>query len=252
MTAGEKAEKAIRILEFIDGNVRHALKLRAYFCRAAYRDDVKTYFDQSKAAPGYNQAVDSLYFELIMTLVRLYDDLPDQKHAENTASIPELIGILSQTEIIAELQARSTQRKTPKDQLEKELESSDKDFLEKLKADARRLVQGETSEIFCLLTEFKKLKGSHLLGRLRSVRNELFAHTAIDRNRNNSARYGDAEDLLEQTMRFVSRLNSAVRSVHCTYQEHIQMWLEHADCFWQAVAQRDEKEPTAELKTTSS
>lgn len=244
MTAGEKAEKGIRILEIIDGNVRHALRLKEYFCRAAYRDEVKTHFNQSKAASGYNQAIDALYFELIMTLVRLYDDLPDQKHAENTASIPELIGLLSQTEVVAELQARSEQRKTPKDQLEKELESSNKDFLEKLKADARRSAQAETSEIFGLLNEFKKLKGSHLLGRLRSVRNELFAHTAIERTRNNPARYGDAEEFLKQTMQFVSLLNSAVRNVLCTYQEHIQLCVEQADFFWQAVVQKGEEKPT--------
>jgi hypothetical protein len=155
-----------------------------------------------------------------------------------------LIGILSETEVVAELQARSKQRKTPTGQLEKELCSSDKDFGEELKADARRSAQAKTSEIFGLLNEFKKLKGSHLLGRLRSVRNELFAHTAIERTRNNPARYGDAEDLLEQTMRFVIGLNSAVRSVHCTYREHIQMWLGHADCFWQTVVQKDREKPT--------
>ena len=119
MTPSEKVDKADTILELIDGNVRHALKLQAYFCRAAYHDDIKARFDQSKAAPGYNQIIDSLYFELIMTLVRLYDDLPDNKHAQNTASLPELIGLLSQTKVVAEVQARSEQRKPPRVTLRK-------------------------------------------------------------------------------------------------------------------------------------
>jgi len=243
MTPSDKVDKAIKILELIDGNVRHALKLQAYFCRAAYNDDIKVRFDQSKAAPGYNQIVDSLYFELIMTLVRLYDDLPDAKHSENTASLPELMKLLSQTQVVAELQARSEQRKTPKGQLEKELQTRDSSFLEKLNRDATLSAQVETSEIFSLVSEFEKLKGSHLLARLRFIRNELFAHTAIEQNRNNPARYGDAETLLEKTLQFVSRLNSAVRNLHCTYQEHIQTWQEHADFFWQWTIGKEIEKP---------
>jgi len=60
VTPIEKADKVVKILELVDGNVRHAFKLRSYFCRAAYNDDVKERFDQSKAASGYKQIIDSL------------------------------------------------------------------------------------------------------------------------------------------------------------------------------------------------
>jgi len=246
MTPGEKVDKAVKILELIDGNVRHALKLQAYFCRAAYNDDVRARFEQSKAASGYNQIVDSLYFELIMTLVRLYDDLPDSKNSENTASLPELMELLSQTGVVAELQTRSERRKTPNGQLEKELQTQDRGFLEKLNRDATLSAQTETSEIFSLLREFDKLKGSHLLAGLRSIRNELFAHTAIERNRNNPARYGNAESLLDKTLQFVSRFNSAVINLHCSYQDYIQTWQEHADFFWQYTIGKEIEKPTFE------
>ena len=55
----DKADKVVKILKLVDGNVRHAFKLWSYFRRAAYSDDVKKRFDQSKAASGYNQIVDS-------------------------------------------------------------------------------------------------------------------------------------------------------------------------------------------------
>lgn len=235
MTAQEKADKACKILELIDRNIRHALKIQAYFCRAAYEADVRTYFNQTKAAPGFNQIVDSLYFELILTIVRSYDDIKDDKYSDNTASLPELIKLLSQSSVIAELQTRSEQRKAPKGPLENELLASDRDFLEKLKKDATHASQAETSEIFVLVKEFEQLKGNHLLGRLRSIRHELLAHIAIERNRNNAARYGDAEDLLEKTYRFVSRLNSAIINLHWDYQSHIKTWQEHADIFWSKV-----------------
>jgi hypothetical protein len=239
MSPSDKADKAIKILELIDGNVRHALKLQAYFCRAAYNDGVRVRFKQSKAAPGYNVIVDSLYFELIMTLVRLYDDLPDAKNSENTASLPELMQLLCQTEVVGELQTRSHQRKTPRGHLKNELQRRDSSFFGELNRNATLSAQAETSEIFSLLKEFKKLKGSHLLAGLRSVRNELFAHTAIVRNRNNPARYGDAEALLKKTLQFVSRLNSAVRSLHCGYQEHIKTWQEHAEFFWRLAIEKE-------------
>lgn len=95
--------------------------------------------------------------------------------------------------------------------------AQDSSFLEKLKREATLSAQTETSEIFFLLKDFKKLKGSHLLARLRSIRNQLFAHTTIEQKWDNPAQYGDAEKLLEKTIQFVSRLNSAVRSLHCTY-----------------------------------
>jgi hypothetical protein len=129
--------------------------------------------------------------------------------------------------------------------------SRDPDFLEKLRAKAIAGAQQETTEIFCLLAEFQDLKGSHLLGRLRSVRNEFFAHTAIDRNQNNSSRYGDAEELLDTTAAYTRRLNAAVRRLHCDYSEHEKMWTEHADAFWRKTIHTERKEPTTESNTSS-
>lgn len=163
--------------------------------------------------------------------------------SENTASLPELMELLLQTEVVGELQTRSERRKTPNGHLEKELQTQDSGFLEKLNRDATLSAQAETSEIFSLLTEFDKLKGSHLLAGLRSIRNELFAHTAIERNRNNPARYGDAESLLDKTLQFVSRLNSAVINLHCSYQDHIQTWQEHADFFWKYTIGKEIEKP---------
>lgn len=53
MMPTQALDKAVRILDLIDLNVKHALKLQAYFCRAAYKDDIGAWFDNSKAAPGY-------------------------------------------------------------------------------------------------------------------------------------------------------------------------------------------------------
>ncbi len=235
MTPIEKADKAVEILKLVDGNVRHAFKLQSYFCCAAYNDEVKKRFDQNEAAPGYNQILDSLYFELIMTLVRLFDNIHEKKSDQNTASIPKLMSLLSETEVVAMLQLRSVQRKVLTGDLKLELKSFDLDFLKRLDAEAIQSAYNETSQIFGLFQNYEKLKGSHLLGRLRTVRNELFAHTAIERNRNNPARYGDAEKFLEKTAIFVASLNSSVKSLHNDYKDEIEKWQEHAKYFWKAL-----------------
>jgi len=237
MTPTDKANKAISILQLVDANVRHALKIRAYFCRAAYCEDVKRYFDQTKGAPGYNQILDSLYFELIMTLVRLFDEPPEQKHANNTASLPELICLLRQSDVLGVLQERSQQAKTPTGDLEGDLKLRDLSLVDKLRADAVSGAQREKTEVIALLTDFQKLKGSHLLARLRIVRNEILAHDAIERNQKNPACYGDCEDLLEKTTAFTSRLNAAVRRLHSDYSEHEQTWKDYADGFWRMAIQ---------------
>lgn len=235
MTHDEMADKATKILKVIDENVMLAFQLRAYYCRAAYHDDVKSYFNDNRTAPGYNHVIDALYFQLIMTLVLLFDDLSDGKHANNTASLPELFALLSQCQVRAVLQDRSRQRKTPTGESEQDLQSHDQDFLHKLRGEATVSAQQETTEIVSLLAEFKALTGDHRVGRLRRVRNELFAHTALERNRNNPAKYGDAEDLLDLTAKFVARLNAAIRSLHFDYAEHGTTCTEQADNFWQVI-----------------
>jgi hypothetical protein len=125
------------------------------------------------------------------------------------------------------------------------------DFLIKLRTDAIFSAQSETTEAFSLLAEFQKLKGSHLLARLRLVRNELFAHTAIERNQNNPTRYGDAEEFLDQTTAFTRRLNAAIRRLHCEYSDHEKTWTEHADEFWRMAIRTEREEPTTESNATS-
>ena len=236
MPHSKDLEKATKILEIIDINLRHALKLKEYFSRAAYQDDVRAHFDNSKAAPGYSQVLDSIYFELIMTIVRMYDDLSDDKHGKNTASLPRLVQILSQADVLADLQARSIEGQTPRGKLEKQLQRQDKDFLERLRKKAIESAQADLTTLSRLLKDFEKIKGCHQLARLRSVRHQLFAHTAIVRNPNNPARYGDAEALLEKTKALVSGLNSVVKRLHCSYTDHIDIWQDHADHFWKRAS----------------
>ncbi|MBU4524407.1 MAG: hypothetical protein KUA37_06635 [Desulfomicrobium sp.] len=252
MVGTQAADRANRIAVLIDRNVRQAVKLRAYFCRGAYSGhDVRTRFDQSKAAPGFNTILDSLYFEFVLTMARLYDNPDDQRMAEKTASIPVLFALLSAPETRAELQRRSVERKTPKDLRDQHGQPAPKEFVAELQKDAVRAAEAETNEIEALNTEYGTLKGSHLICRIRKARNEFLAHTALDPSRNNLADYGNAEELLGKTIPLVTRLQLAVRSCHTSLASESTIWEEHADIFWRALCCGTNMEPTTCRTTTT-
>lgn|GEM_PF-3007172 len=64
-------------------------------------------------------------------------------------------------------------------------------------------------------------------------------------------RYGDAEELLEQTAALNSRLNAAIRRLHCDFPDHEKTWTEHADTFWRMAIHTEGKEPTTESNASS-
>ena len=245
MTGAEEADRAERIVELIDRNVRQAIKLRAYFCRGAYHgQDVRARFDRTKAAPGFKTVLDSLYFELILTMARLFDAPDDQNKAARTAAIPVLLGLLEQPKTRQELQRRSVERTTPKDLRDLDGRSASEDFVAQLRADAVRSAEAETHDIERLIDEYDTLAGSHLICRIRRSRNEFLAHTAIDPSRNNRAAYGDAEELLAKAIPLVARLQSAVRSCHASFEDENGIWEEHAEIFWRVLSCGADTEPT--------
>jgi hypothetical protein len=81
------------------------------------------------------------------------------------------------------------------------------DFVQDFEAKTRRKVE---SEIQSARKEFKSLDGSHLLGRLGTVRNNMFAHTSPNVDRNQVATYGHAENLLKRILPMLNSLNSAI------------------------------------------
>lgn len=169
----------------------------------------------------------------------MFDDQPDGKHGKNTASLPMLTSILSRADVLAELQARTRTARAPNGQLLSQLKAQDPSFLQKLQDDAVKSSREDTSIIFDLLQQSQKLQGSHLVARLRSIRHELFAHTAIERSQNNKARYGDAEELLTKTKTLVSGFNARVRRIDNDYSGVVSTWEEHADLFWRRATNKE-------------
>lgn len=239
MTPPEKADLVISAVKTVDRNVRHAIKLSAYFHRGAYScKDVRDCFNNTAAAPGINVVLDSMYFELILTVARLFDNPHSDKDRNNTASIPVLMSLLSESDVLSELQQRSVDRKTLKlsaDQ-DDDMKSFD-DFQAAVTNDTNVAAQNEVCEMRTMVSEWAALKGDHLIQRIRNVRSEFLAHSAVSSSKNNKAAYGDAERLLWKIVPFVCRLQAAVRSVHApdTYRRDAERWKEYANSFWLMV-----------------
>ena len=162
MEYNELLQKVEQGLFWLDANARHALELQETFTFPAYDTSIRALIKETNKLRCYKICLDAIYFEFVMTLMRMYDS-----YERDTVCFKTLFEYLS-----------------------------DK-FVQDFEAKTRRKVN---SEIQLAGKEFKSLSGSHLVGRLRTVRNNMFAHTSSNFSRNQVAKYGHAEKLLERTL----------------------------------------------------
>ena len=80
--------------------------------------------------------------------------------------------------------------------------------------------------------KYIKLKGSHLVARLTTVRNKLYAHTATKFNRNQFADYGQAEELLRKTLPILNMLNLSISDKVEPYDKISIFWEGYSTEFW--------------------
>ena len=231
MKAQNIIDKLDHIVQFLDRNIRQAVYLAAFFERAAYdRADIKKYFDQSRAASGYNQVLDAIYFELVVTMARLYDDPYEEDKSSKTASIPVAMAILEDPSTLPELRSRLLTRHDPSG-----IQGADPATILKMKQSTEADIEERLMAIAPLLDAYMRLKGNHLLQRIKTARNEFMAHTTLNPTKNNRLAYGDAEQLLEKTLPIVAALQSLVRSYHISYANDRNESKESADVFWTIV-----------------
>jgi len=231
MTPDAQLEDLERIIELLDRNIRRAIRLSEYFDRAAYSgDDVKAHFDNSVAADGYNTVLDAVYFELIITVARLFDDPTGRHHADTTASIPVVLHVLEHDILQEALRQRLLKRHDPSN-----IKGLDSAAAERMRPRMSERVEEQVQSIPRLLAEYTRLKGDHLLQRVRVARNEVLAHTATNPTKNSRIAYGDAEQLLAKAIPLVAGLQSSVRSCHLSYEEERTDSKELASEFWAKV-----------------
>jgi hypothetical protein len=231
MKAEVDLDRLEQVIKLLDTNVRHAIRIASYFERAAYVNaDVKAYFDQSLAANGYNQVMDSLYFELILTMARLYDNPREISKAKKTASIPVAGSILALQNVQETLKERLLERHD----MSSTVDADASDIL-RLNDSVREKINHRLLDVPRILNDCQKIGSGHLVQRIRKARNDLLAHTSISPASNNKLAYGDAEKLLKFTKVIVERLQSVVCSYHISYQHECDEAIKLASIFWERV-----------------
>ncbi|MBW2341355.1 MAG: hypothetical protein JRF50_13610 [Deltaproteobacteria bacterium] len=201
MEYNELLKKVEQGLFWLDANARHAIELHETFAFPAYEPSIRALIKGTNKVRCYKICLDAIYFEFVMTLMRMYDS-----YERDTICLKTLFEYLSDS------------------------------FVQDFEAKTRRKVE---NEIQSARKEFKSLNGSHLVGRLRTVRNNMFAHTSPNFSRNQVAKYGHAEKLLKRTLPMLNSLNSAIGGKAEPYDKVKEYWKKYSREFWQTLLSKD-------------
>lgn len=184
-------------LYWLDVNARHAIELQETFTFPAYDNSICGFVKGTDKARCYNLCLNALYFDFVMTLMRMYDS-----YERDTACFENVFDYLSD------------------------------DFVLDFKSNTGKDINTDIAEA---QKKYSNITGSHLLGSLRIVRHKIFAHTSIDFPTEQRAKYGYAEDLLARTLPMLNRLNTAINGKAEPYDSIHAHWKGFAKDFWQSM-----------------
>jgi hypothetical protein len=198
----EILQKVEQGLAWLDANARHAIECQETFAFPAYNSSIRELIKDTNKVRCYKICLEAIYFDLIMLLMRMYDS-----YERDTVCFKNLFAYLNGG------------------------------FIHDFEIKTQRPI---SDTIHSARTEFQNLKGSHLIGRLKTVRHNMLAHTSINFKRNQVARYGDAEKLLEKTLPMINDLNSAILGKVHPYDKIRKYWKGYAVEFWQIILNKND------------
>lgn len=199
------ADLLMRSAEQSEQDALRAIAARAIHAKGAYDQDVTAKYNNTNEAWGYNVLMTSVFFELVMILMRLWDDRKD------VLSLPRAKSIV-------------TDDSFTKWFIEQERERS-KTFSPNLREE---IIRAYLEKFHCA---YDAAKGHHSKSRLRDLRNQLFAHNA-DQKVGQTAKYGYADELIEMTIPVAETINIVARSHEFHGKEFVEEWSKRADDFW--------------------
>ena len=189
----------LRLL-WLNANARHAIELKETFTFPAHDIELRKIINGNPVR-CYKTCLDAIYFEFIMTLMRMYDTYK----SDDTVCFDKLFCYLSED-------------------LSREIENKTQRNVEK--------------DIYAAQKEYTKLKDSHQMARLKTVRNKMFAHTSLHFDKRQVANYGYAEQLLEKTLPMLNNLNSAILGNIEPFDSISKYWKGYAKEFWQSFVKK--------------
>lgn len=194
--------KIVLRLAWLNANAKHAIELRETFTFPAYDLSIRKIIRGTNNVICYKIYLDAVYFEFIMTLMRMFDNYK----SNDTACFEKLFECLSA------------------------------DLVQHIESKTQRRVK---NKIQSALKEYSSLKSSHLVASLKTVRHKMFAHTSTNFNKDQIAKYGYAEELLKKTLPILNDLNSAINNKVESYDKIGKYWNSYAKEFWQTFLKKD-------------
>ena len=185
-------------LYWLNANAQHAIELQETFLFPAYDPSLRKLIEGTNKVRCYEVCLESIYFEFIMTLMRMYDSY--------------------QKDVIC---------------FESLFECLTDDFVHEFENNNHRKIKLSIDESYA---EYKKIKESHLVARLSTIRHKMFAHTAKNFNRNQFAEYGHAEELLSKTLKMLNHIILSIWNKEEPYEKLRQYWKNYSFEFWQSLA----------------
>jgi len=182
-------------LAWLNANATHAIELCESFTFPAHDSSLRKTIEVTNNNRCYKAYLEAIYFEFIMTLMRMYDNYK----SDDTICFEKIFQYLSA------------------------------DFVHDFENKSQRKVKNKIQSV---LIDYKSLNNSHLVARLKTVRDRMFAHTSAAFNRSQVAKYGYAEELLEKTLPMLNNLNSAFHDKVEPFDTIRKYWKGYATTFW--------------------
>jgi len=163
----------------IVNNAEHAVRLKESFIYPAYDSKIRYTINGTRNAVFYGLCLNSIYFEYIMTLMRMYDD-----NEIDTSSFGNVIILL------------------------------DKDFIKEYEQSYLRNISDNVNRA---IIKYNGIKNSHYYAGIKMLRNKYLAHTATNILSNRMAKYGYADKILDESICILNILNEAFRRNRSDY-----------------------------------
>lgn len=221
-------EKVQSILKKLNGNVLNAIALNELHSSSAFEARVSDRFDNTIEAYAFNQITWSLFFELVMTLMRIYD--PGKSDA---ASLHALFKLLNRSGILEKIS-----EEIKREESERVFHSIWPAHPEiDVRPQRQKIIEGRIIARLKAIDEakaaYKLIQSNEYEKRLRGYRDKAFAHSATQYEPMLKAQFGDADELLALTKPVIEKLTLALRNESQNYSGFKRVWRGRAETFWQ-------------------
>ena len=178
----------------IVNNAEHAVRLKESFIYPAYDTKISQTINGTRNSVFYGLCLESIYFEYIMTLMRMYDG-----KEIDTSSFGNIM-VLLDNDFIAEYEQRHS--------------------------------RNIRDNVNIAIIKYNGIINSHLYAGIKMLRNKYLAHTAINLSNNRVAKYGYADKILDESICILNLLTEAFRRKRGDYEPIGRVYHRFSMEFW--------------------